>query len=602
VEGVRHDGLGGRWQNSELGLGGLTNRVARTSFNPSVTLPSVIVDSLLQFSGVAYRLCAREPFDGTRAGLLLTDEGTESAEQAALRKHAIKWGMLRYLRTARKWARAYGGGAIVLMIDDGLEPREPLDRTKIRRIRGARVLNRWELSPCELDMDRRSLRVGLPTVYQVTLGGVAVEYVHHTRVIIMQGFELPAQVMVRQLGWGGSVFDLAWATLRNWQVSMDLVPEMVTRMTQGVYKQKYLEQGASADLKSQIVQRFEAMQAGMGVMGDIAISPEEDYSILQRPSAGMKELGELLVQAFIADGDMPRTIALGESPGGWHGSNSPEVTAWYDYVSAVQEDEYTPAVDAMLELHALAHEGPTRGVVPQFTTTWNPLYQPTQAEKDASDLSKAQRRAADVGGAVITPDEARTDPDLKERYTLEVRSPATPGIEPDGATPDASASASVQDLALNGAQIASLLDIVRAVNMRELTYEQGIGALGVSFPSLRGREATVLGTPAAGPAAAAPGGPAAVPTVATDELPGGVVPNDRVRVQKAAELYGLKTRSITRLIERGVVGSWGFGANRVVSLSEVDAATKVHSAELEAEDPNDPHDQDPPAETWNPER
>lgn len=424
---VHHDGLGGRWVNTEMGLGGIAHRTARATFEQPFTLPVYIIDAMLQFNGVARRLCEREPYDCTREGFTI---GTDPLARV-LHKAAIKWGILKYVRRARAWARAYGGSAIVLLVDDGRPESEPLDEGNVRRVLGARVLHRWELSPMRLDPRPGSQRAGLPEIYQVTIAGVAVRYVHHTRVLVFQGFDLPDQVLIRQLGWGGSVFDLAWAELRNWQVTMDLLPEFASRMTQGVYTQKYLGEGVAADLKTQIVERFEAMQAGMSVLGDITIAPEEKYEILARPSGGIQELGDLLVQAFIAAGDMPRVILMGETPGGLRsGSDSPEVTAWYDHCAGQQPEHYTEPVTRMLELIARSSLGPTRGQVPELEVAWLPLYQPSQTEIDASDLSRAQRRSTDVTAGVITVEEARTDPNLRKHYQLGTEAPATPGIEP----------------------------------------------------------------------------------------------------------------------------------------------------------------------------
>lgn len=473
---VRADGIGGRWMNTEMGLGGVAHRTARATFEQPYTLPTYVVDALIQYNGVARRMCAREPYDCTREGLTLGND----PDAMALLAHCLEWGMLRHVRRGRTWARGYGGGGIVMLVDDGRKSYEPLDETNIRRVLGARVLNRWELTPTVLDLDRNSPRAGEPEVYQVTIGGVRTMYAHHTRVIKMQGFDLPDQVLVRQLGWGGSVFDLAWAELRNWQVTNDLLPEMASRMSQGVYKQRYLEGGVSRDLKQQIVERFEAIQAGMSVLGDISIDPQESYEILARPMSGIGEIGELLGVAFVAAGDMPEVLVFGKSPGGLHASAlSPEVTAWYDNCSGQQPEHYTPPVKRILRIHALAHEGPTQGRVPDFSALkWNPLYQESQQEKDASALSNAQRRQVDITSGVISVEEARTDPTLRVHYTLSLETaPASTAVEPlDGEEPldDEAELAAGAAVSADASQIPvgeSLVPVMHAA--RRLGYKSG---------------------------------------------------------------------------------------------------------------------------------
>ena len=576
--GVRSDAVGGGWQNLEMGLGGITNRVSRSTFMPSMQLPEQIVDALLQFNGVGRRLCEREPQDATREGFSL------GADPLAVRlqEHAIEWGVLRNLRLGRMYARAYGGAGIVMLIDDGQEADKPLDRTRIRKVNGARVLHRYELVPVSYERDPKSPRVGKPTVYSATFGGVATQRVHHTRVIVMQGFDLPERVMVRQQGWGGSVFDLAWRSLRNWQVTLELLPEMASRWTQGVYTQRHLPEGVGAGLASEIVGRMEAMRAGMSVLGDLTLSPEEKYEILSSPSSGMSEIVEALETALVADGDQPRLILFGETSGGLHaGKDNPERRAGPDAVAAKQPEDYTPPLAAQLEVLALAQEGPTGGEVPRLKVEWLPLYQQTAAERDAARKARAECRSIDLNASAISTVEARTDPDLAELYALTpATSAATPGVEPDGSTAGAGAE-TVAELAMNGAQVSALVEVVSQVTAGTLTYEQGIGVLGVAFPTIRGREVAVLGPKPITP-------PAMTGTVQDQDPLSGPsddpIPDDVVSPKDAAAKYRVSTRTITRLIETAAIRYWGLGGHIRVSLSDVARAARAHEDQRVAED------------------
>lgn len=429
--------MGGGWVNLEMGLGGVANRVARTGFAPSIPVPQYVVDALLQYNGVGRRLAMREAYDCTREGFTL---GTD-ADSEALLAGALEWapedegrGVLHYIARARSWSRAYGGAAIVLLVDDGRKDHEPLDLANIRSVYGARVLNRWEIVPTTWDMRPKSMRVGKPELYHVTIGGSVSMRVHHSRVIIFQGFDLPDQVKRRQNGWGGSIFDLAWSALRNWQVAQDMLPEMITRMTQGVFKSTTLEDGVSAGYKDQIVERFEAMQAGMSVMGDIMIADGEDYSVLSRPISGTGEIMESMERYLVANADgQPKVLIFGETAGGLNSANiGPEMTAWYDHCSGMQRSHYTPPLQRLLDVLARAQDGPTRGVVPNYKIEWVPLYQESQAEIDKAELTRAQRRQIDVTAGVVSALEARTDPDIERLYrTSDETAPAVAGIEPE---------------------------------------------------------------------------------------------------------------------------------------------------------------------------
>jgi len=602
-----------------MGLGGIANPVDRTNYHPSIPLPQAVVDALLQFNGLANRIASREPYDCIREGISLGSD----PKAEALRKYAIKWGLLRFIRKARTWARAYGGGAIVLLINDGRESTEPVDETAIRSIIGARVLNRWELFPHSYETDRKSKRCGLPLVYQAQFRGRASALVHHSRVVIMQGIELPEMVMQRQLGWGGSIFDLCWPALLGYQVSMRYLPEMVAKLTQDVYQLAGVEEGIGADLKSTMVDRIEAQHAAKGVLGAVAITENETYTSLSRPVTGIKEILDPLQLDVVANADgVPKVILFSESAGGGiRNGDNPEVIAWYDNCSGRQQEHYTEPTEQILRLHALAQDGPCHGTIPPtMELEWLPLYQSSQVEIDSSEKSRAERRAIDINAAVVSSDEARTDADIKRLYKIEDRTaPAVPGVEPgpdvdDEVAPAANGPAAqdISESALNGAQVGSLLLIIEKMNTGATTYAQAVGALGLAFPAVRGREATILGppnnNPIATPAGAvpaagsvpAPGAPLSVPGTDDAEPDASEIPPDVVTTREAAKRFGVKTRTITRLLETSDIRPYRMGANVLVSLSDVARAARAHEitdddASADGGAYDDPADDDPAA-------
>lgn len=445
---VRRDSWGGGWSNPAIGLGGVADRESETVFLPGIPIPQFIVDALLTFNGMAKKIVEREAYDCTREGFTLgSDPGAEKLRKAAVASisgHSDEDntdnaddGILNLVARARTEAKAYGGAAIVVLVDDGLDPRLPIDPNAIRRILGARVVTRWEISPMQFDRRPSSPRVGKPEIYQVTIGGVATIYVHHTRVVIFQGSPLPDHIMARQNGWGGSLFDLIWASLMRYQIVMKMLPQLARRQNQGVYKMAGLEAGIAGGYKSAIVERLEGQQTSMGITGDIAIAEDETYEVLTRPITGMKDIIEPLQMDVVANADgQPKLLVFGETPGGIKSGDNPEYIAWLDSCAGWQGAHYSGPVKRLLRLVALSKEGPTQGVVPPMDLKWLPLYQPSQQEADASDLSRAQRRQLDMQG-VVTVNEVRTDPDVARLYPGfdPSNAPASPGVEPDAEQP-----------------------------------------------------------------------------------------------------------------------------------------------------------------------
>lgn len=491
VDGFRADGFGGRWTNERTGQGMGPSRTPWTDFQPPTPLPRSTVDALLRFNGLARRLALREPYDATREGFSLgpTPEAERLVREARRRK------VLSWIRRGRGWARAYGGAAIVLLVDDGRTPDQPIDYANLRAVRGARVLTRWEISPLRYDWRASSYNIGDVQLWQVNIGHASL-HVHPDRVVVMQGADLPDDVMMQDNGWGASVFDQAWAELRNYGSSLDYLPEFVSLLTQAVFKQKGLASGVLAGKAQQIADRYSTLVGGMSVLNAIAIDAEhEDYNVVQRPVSGMREIFDVLVQALVAAGDMPRVILLGETPGGLHaGADAPEIRAWYDDVSAKQEEFYSEPLERILHLLARSSEGPTGGRPIPLQTEWLPLYQQTEQEAAQLDMTRAQRRSVDLAAGVVSAAEARRDPDLARLYDidpddpLELASPAQaePGSEDLMSDEDELQPVVAADTSLipDGESLISPLECARRLGFRSAGPVQRMAAAG-KFPAFR---------------------------------------------------------------------------------------------------------------------
>lgn len=301
-----------------------------------------------------------------------------------------------------------------MLVDDGQAPDQPIGQ--VRALRGARVLTRHELAPATWDW---TANLGDVELWRVNVGGRSL-LVHADRMVILTGIDLPDDVMMANGGWPGSIFDLVWASLRNYGASLDYVPEFISLTTQGVFKQRGLATGVLAGRAAEIAARYETLVGGLSVLNALALDADgEDYQVLQRPATGMRELFDVLIQGLQADGDMPRLLLLGETPGGLHaGSDAPEIRAWYDHCSAQQETDYTPPLARMLRILARSSEGPTAGRPVDATPCWLPLYQQTISEEIADEGARAARRATDVNAGIVSAAEARREPEVRRLYQL----------------------------------------------------------------------------------------------------------------------------------------------------------------------------------------
>jgi uncharacterized protein len=431
---MQQDGIGGRWVNSLTGQGGVLDRHATTEFVPPLPLPMETGDAIMEYEAIGRRVIDREPEDATREGYTLkTDPGIGRdlimAAEGAPESGIEGLGLLNAVCDARRWSRGFGGGAVIVVADDGQDFDQPLNRAGLRAIRSLLTADRFELSVARYGLDPNDATTfGKPSHYHWTSAGSGRSVViHASRVVPFHGVRLSPRAELRNNGWGGSVLHLVWAHLRNYGSSLEYCTEALSVMSQGVFKQKFLAEAADRGDSQMVADRIEAMRVAMGLLGDIAIDADhESYEILARPLSGIGEAMETLATALVAATGMPRVILFGETPGGINsGEQAAEILAWYDHVKTLQRKLYTGPVMRLLTLLAASKEGPTGGLVPEgWSLQWQPLWQLSEEEREAMQLTRAQRRQTDITSGVITVDEARRERALVELYGIDPYTPA----------------------------------------------------------------------------------------------------------------------------------------------------------------------------------
>lgn len=618
VGGARRQDHVGRWVNP-AGQGGPHDAAQATDWAPGEPVGRWRADELLRFNGIGRNIASAEAKACTRAGYDLTEIEPGLADELEQVVEGGKKGpgLLTSARIAegRTWALAYGGGGVMILVDDGREPHEPIDRANIRRVNGLISFTRWDMPVVEWGGDPKEARTfNKPRIYQLNLnsgGGAGRQVrVHADRVIRIRGMELPMHLQLREQGWDGSIFDLVWAPLRDYMSSLAMVPEAIRMLSQGVLTSPYLTEALEDDEgAARYHARLRQFRQSAGLYNIATLGREEQYEEHARSMAGIKDAFDALRAGLVANAmGMPRLVLLGEPTTGLGATDRGELEIWYGSCEAQHGPIYTPAVRRVTDLVMLSHEGPTRGQLVDYTVEWRSLWQATDATKAKTELTRAQRRAADISAMVVTPQQAQQgDPSVREVYELDPKptskpgSPTIPEITAEGPTAEPeqesleTAVASVAELALNGAQMKGLQDIVIAVNEGGLTYEQGIGLIGSSIPSLRGNEARVLGSD---PGTRLPAGPieglpdqqvtpdddAALVEAAASTEP---IPLDLMSPQELKDLMGIPVKTINMQMASGKLPYWGLGNHRRVSMAAVQELTTAHRRQAEGPEDTD---------------
>jgi hypothetical protein len=210
---------------------------------------------------------------------------------------------------ARATAKAFGGAAWVLWVDDGRRSDQPIDWSNIRDVSWIRTLRGGAQSlvtPMDVDRDPSSPRFGQPLRYNVSFPDGRPGVFHWHRVVIWQGEVTDEETLYSNQGWGESILDRVWITLRNFGAGHQYAGLALQKLSQGVFQSQYLGDALAAGRGDEARKRLEDVSLGMGATGEIGLGPNESYAIVGRPISGTDALLREFANALVRPRTCPR--------------------------------------------------------------------------------------------------------------------------------------------------------------------------------------------------------------------------------------------------------------------------------------------------------
>lgn len=396
------------WANLITGVG-TRGRSKRLDFHPDAILSEELLEQLYVSDAYANRICRVVPEEALRQPPVVTTG--DPGQDAAVGEHLDALGATSRLTLAWTWARVFGGGAVLVGADDGLDPREPLNERAVRRVDFLDTVDARELRPDRYETDPRARHFGEPLTYRLhrTGGGGASESAvwHRSRLILFDG--APTTRRRRQLlhGWGESELQRLYSILAHFNGGWEATGSLLQQASQGVLKIKNLMAMMAADKRDVLKRRFEMMDVALGVTGSMLIGEDEDYS---RTEVGaLSGVADLLTKNLLflsGAAEIPVTVLMGQSPAGLSATGESDVRWFYDRTKSAQTNTLLPRHRRLVKLVLLAQDSPTRGQLPErLTITYPPLWQPTPMEQAELRSKQATTDAAYITAQVLTAEE-----------------------------------------------------------------------------------------------------------------------------------------------------------------------------------------------------
>ena len=395
--------------NVVTGLGSaVRDKTRRVYYGRDRVLSPETLDKLFT-NDFARRIVSLVIDDGMRQSFTLELDGGEDAKRAdQLMRACQAFDARGKVREAAIWGRLFGGSALYLGIDAGLQ-RQPFDFAKLQpgALKFVNVLERLDMGRVTYYSDPMSPKLGETDVYMVNrragnLGTLQVE-VHETRLIMFPGILTTERGKQENDFWDHSALQPVYDVLSSADMNWKAVCHLIADYGQGVFKIKNLMDLISAGREDIVKTRIELIDLARSVVNSVILDADnEDFERKATPIAGVDALLMQTWQRLAAAAEMPVTKLMGVSPAGLNATGENDRASWYDTVQSTRDIVVTPRLNLLVQAIA-RHIG--YADADKWHVCWPSLYQLTAKEESEIYKTRADADFLYLKTGVVTPTE-----------------------------------------------------------------------------------------------------------------------------------------------------------------------------------------------------
>lgn len=275
-------------------------------------------------------------------GFELNADSVDENEIKELFDTVVREKDIENLKTARKWARLFGGGALI--INDGTEYSKPIN---YKSLKGKFVefipVDRWQLQYSEANIN---IRGGIWSV--VNYNKVETETnVHDSRVILIKGKVAPYLVQQRVQGWGVSVYEQIFQDMSQFFKARNVLFELLDEAKTDVIKLATMQAALSSAGGRQALQLMvDTIAQNKNYKSQITLSKDDDYEQKQISFSGFEGILKEIRIMMAGSANMPVNKLWGEGVTGFgSGEDSLE-----NYNSQIENEIRTPDLSTIYEI------------------------------------------------------------------------------------------------------------------------------------------------------------------------------------------------------------------------------------------------------------
>jgi phage-related protein (TIGR01555 family) len=369
---------------ARVGLG-TDNMMSGTIYTPNFTSRNrFMIESIYRSSWIAGQAVDAIAIDMTREGVTVKG-AIEPTDIEKLEREMTALRVWKGLLDVAKWARLYGGAVGFLMVD-GQRSETPLrlDTVSKGQFKGVLPLDRWMLQPLFDEwVTDYGPDYGKPKFYTTIRDNMGMRSmkIHYSRVVRLEGVELPYYQRNAENGWGQSVIERLIDRLIAYDSTTQGTAQLVFKAHLRVLAVKGLRDiiatgGKALEGLTSSVDMIRKFQSNEGLtLIDSEDTLEAQSYTFSGLDAVLAQFGEQISGAT----GIPLVRLFGQSPAGLSATGESDIRNYYDNVSQQQEQELRNPVTTIYELGYRSTFG--RAPPDDFAIDFNSLWQQSDTER-----------------------------------------------------------------------------------------------------------------------------------------------------------------------------------------------------------------------------
>lgn len=348
-------------------------------------------------------------------------EDTEGAILSYMSKLKLK----SEIKGALKAAKLFGGAIIFMVIEDGLEPNEPVNIKNISSIKKLKFFSRKNVIIDQQNYytDPTSEKFGEPEYFTVYSEGNVPVTIHESRCLVFKGEYCPYDELGLQPNyekyWGVSILQSLHEVLENYGLSLESMLKTFQKFNIDTLKIKNLMALLSSpDGQKQLDARAQIFDLAKSVSTTLVLDSEESFEVVAQSLSGVGDVFLKIQESVSAMTGIPSTILMGTSIKGLNANGNGELRIYYDKIRSDQEEELLQPLQYAITLISHAKDSKLNSEN-KYTVEFNSLWQQTESEKIEMRRKQAETDQIYINNGVYDPVEVRKSRFGNNTYSAE---------------------------------------------------------------------------------------------------------------------------------------------------------------------------------------